>query len=108
VLHTRFDYAVSNESIDENIVIIDDYAGGLFEAHNMYLHVVEIGGIVRVDKHMFQAQLAFVSLFNRFCGIIREMIDTEIAVDAENELDDDENENDDDALSQADTVVNEE
>ena len=79
--HTHIDYHVDNNSDDENIMIINHYAGGIFEAIQLYKS--EYGEFTYRNKKHFYALLAFVSIYHKFYDDI-----TEIIKDEENEDED--------------------
>ena len=84
--HTHIDNHVDNNSDDENIMIINHYAGGIFEAIELYKS--EYGEFTYRNKTHFYALLAFVCIYRKFYHDI-----TEIIKDEENE-----NENEDEEI----------
>ena len=81
VLNIEIDNDVSNYSNEENIMIINEYAGGLFEAIELYKE--HFDGFDYDTKQNFYAKLAYISMYHKFYDIIRNMIEDE---DEENEL----------------------
>ena len=74
VYHTIIDDETYNNSIGDNIMIINEYAGDVFEAIELYED--RIGDFERTkNKHVFYARLAFVSIYEKFYGIIENLID---------------------------------
>ena len=94
--HTYIDEKVSYNGTDDNIMIINKYAGGVFEAIKIYKD--EYGDIDTNCKHTFYAQLAYVSLYKKFYDEILDKI---------NDTDDEERDdtNDDTDYETDDTVV---
>jgi len=97
--HQHIDHIVDNNSYEENIMIINEYAGGIYEAIELYKD--EYGYFEYRGKKQFYAILAFISIYHKYYDVIRDLVESEI--DEENNYGDDE---DDDALSQASTIVN--
>lgn len=84
--HMYIDNKVSYNSTDENIMIINEYAGGIYEALKLYKD--EYGEIeITDDKHLFYAQLAFVSLYRKFYDECEERVN-DIVDDCDEEDDD--------------------
>ena len=104
--HQHIDHMVDNNSNEENIMIINEYAGGIYEAIELYKD--EYGYFEYRDKKQFYAILAFISIYHKYYEIIRDLVESEI--DEENNYnndngnDADNDDNDDDALSQASTI----
>ena len=72
--HTYIDNKVSYNGTDDNIMIINEYAGGVFEAIKLYKD--DYGEFEITDcKHNFYAQLAYVSLYKKFYDDISDAID---------------------------------
>jgi hypothetical protein len=87
VFHTEIDNEVSYNSIGNNIIIINEYAGDVFEAIQLYndnFGEFEIG----LDKHKFYAQLAFISVYEKFYGMIEDLVNN--IDDTDEDTDDDE------------------
>jgi len=60
-IHTFIDNHVSNSSIEENITIINDFAGGIYEAQQGYID--NYGEFTFDSKENFYAKLAYYSLY---------------------------------------------
>jgi hypothetical protein len=91
--HTEIDNYVSYNFTHDNILIINEYAGGVFEAIKLYENLY--GDFEIPDcKHTFYARLAFVSMYDKFYDKI---------LDKMNDTDDDTN--DDTDYETDDTVV---
>jgi len=110
--HQHIDHIVDNNSYEENIMIINEYAGGIYEAIELYK--VEYGDFEYRGKKQFYDVLAFISVFHKYFDVIRDLVESEIDENNDNGNDDgndadndDGNDNDDDVLSQASTIVNE-
>jgi len=110
--HQHIDHIVDNNSYEENIMIINEYAGGIYEAIELYK--VEYGDFEYRGKKQFYDVLAFISVFHKYFDVIRDLVESEIEENNDNGNDDgndadndDGNDNDDDVLSQASTIVNE-
>lgn len=71
--HTYIDEKISYNKTDDNIMIINKYAGGVFEAIKLYKD--EYGDIDTDCKHTFYAQLAFVSLYKKFYDDVSDAVD---------------------------------
>ncbi len=80
-LNSEIDNDVSNNSNEENIMIINEYAGGLFEA--IELCKSNYGNFDYNSKQDFYAKLAYAAMYHKFYNIIFEKV-----VEEENELDD--------------------
>ena len=110
--HQHIDHIVDNNSYEENIMIINEYTGGIYEAIELYK--VEYGDFEYRGKKQFYDVLAFISVFHKYFDVIRDLVESEIEENNDNGNDDgndadndDGNDNDDDVLSQASTIVNE-
>ena len=86
-IHTFIDNHVSNASIEENIAIINDFAGGFYEAQQGYIDTY--GEFTFDSKENFYARLAYHSL--------REILNPRVMAEWE-----------DDAISTASTVEQDE
>ena len=73
--HTHIDNEVDNNSDDENIMIINHYAGGIFEAIELYKS--EYGEFEYRNKKQFYAVLAFISIYQKFYDDIQQMVENE-------------------------------
>ena len=74
-LNSEIDNDVSNNSDEENIMIINEYAGGLFEAIELYKE--HFDGFDYDSKQNFYAKLAYISMYHKFYDIIKQQIDEE-------------------------------
>lgn len=74
IYHFEIDCQVSNNSIDENIMIINEYAGGIYEAIQLYNDNFGEFNISQ-KKFQFYAQLAFISIYEKFQDTIQELVD---------------------------------
>ena len=74
-LNSEIDNDVSNNSNEENIMIINEYTGGLFEAIEMYKE--QYDGFDYHSKQNFYAKLAYISMYHKFYDIIKEQIEEE-------------------------------
>jgi len=73
VYHSKIDDQVSNDSIEENIMIINQNAGGIYEAIQLYIdHFGEFDNTV--SKFHFHSRLAFISIYAKYKGDIEELI----------------------------------
>jgi hypothetical protein len=71
VYQSKIDDQVSNDSIEENIMIINHYAGGIYEAIQLYIdNFGEFDNTV--IKFHFHSRLAFVSIYAKFKDDIEE------------------------------------
>ena len=77
----KIDNQVSNNSNEENNMIVNEYAGGLFEAVEMYKE--QYDGFDYNSKQDFYAKLAYISIYHKFYDIIRDKIENEINEDNE-------------------------
>jgi len=106
--HQYINYDVDNNySNEENIMIINEYAGGIYEAIELYED--RFGDFEYRGKKQFYAILAIISIYNKYYDVIHDLVESEIEEndnDADDDNDDDNDDNDDDALSQASTIVN--
>jgi hypothetical protein len=74
IYHSHIDYQVSNNSIEENIMIINEYAGGIYDAIQLYND--NFGEFnYSQSKFQFYAQLAFISIYVKFQDDIQELVD---------------------------------
>jgi hypothetical protein len=74
VYHERIDYEVSTNGDKENIMIINEYADGVYEAIQLYQdHFGEFD--VSQKKSVFYGQLAFVSIYEKFYEVIENLVD---------------------------------
>jgi hypothetical protein len=74
VFHSHIDNQVSNNSIEENILIINEYAGGIYDAIQLYND--NFGEFdYSQNKFQFHAQLAFISIYHKFNDDIQEIVD---------------------------------
>ena len=99
VYHTQIDNEVSYLGNTNNIMIIDEYAGGVYEAIELYQD--RFGEFIIPDKkYSFYAQLAFISVYEKFYGVIETLVekinneetsdsDYEIETDYDSDLTDD-------------------
>jgi hypothetical protein len=92
VFHTEIDNEVSYNSIGNNIMIINEYAGDVFEAIQLYQDQFGEFDITQ-SKSQFYAQLAFISVFEKFYGMIEDLV---------NNIDDD---TDEDDKSEAEEII---
>jgi hypothetical protein len=74
IYHSHIDNQVSNNSIEENILIINEYAGGIYDAIQLYN---DNFGEFEITKNKFQfyAQLSFISIYVKFQDDIQELVD---------------------------------
>ena len=97
VYHTRIDNEVSYLGNTNNIMIIDEYAGGVYEAIELYQD--RFGEFIIPDKkYSFYAQLAFISVYEKFYGVIEtlvEKINNEETSDSDYEIETDYDSNND-------------
>ena len=73
VFYTEIDNEVSYNSINNNVMIINEYAGDVFEAIQLYQDRFDEFEITN-DKHKFYAQLAFISVYEKFYGMIEDLV----------------------------------
>ena len=73
--HTHIDNHVDNNSDDENIMIINHYAGGIFEAIELYKS--EYGEFEYRNKKQFYDVLAFTCIYQKFYDDIKQMVEDE-------------------------------
>jgi hypothetical protein len=93
--HTYIDNKISYNGTDDNIMIINKYAGGVFEAIKLYKDEYEKFEITDC-RHSFYSQLAYVSLYKKFYDTITDKInevDNDTATE-ESETDDDTDDDD--------------
>ena len=69
-IHTFIDNHVSNASNEENIAIINDFAGGIYEAQQGYIDT--FGEFLFETKEGFYAKLAFHSLREVVYPLVKE------------------------------------
>jgi hypothetical protein len=74
IYHRYIDNQVSYNSIEENILIIDHYAGGIYDAIQLYKDNFGEFDITQ-SKFQFHAQLAFISIYVKFEDDIQELVD---------------------------------
>jgi len=74
IYHSHIDNQVSNNSIEENILIINEYAGSIYDAFTLYNDNFGEFDITQ-DKPQFHAQLAFISIYVKFQDDIQELVD---------------------------------
>jgi hypothetical protein len=67
---------VDNNSNEENIMIINEYAGGIFEAIELYKD--KYGEFEYRGKKQFYAILAFISIYNKYYDVISDLVESEI------------------------------
>jgi len=101
--HQHIDHMVDNNSNEENIMIINEYAGGIYEAIELYKS--DYDEFEYRGKKQFYAILAFISIYNKYYDVIRDLVESEIEENDDGN-DADNNDDNDDALSQASTIVN--
>jgi hypothetical protein len=93
--HQHIDHIVDNNSYEENIMIINEYAGGIYEAIELYK--VEYGNFEYNGKKQFYNVLAFISIFHKYFDVIRDLVESEIEENNDDGNDNDnDNDNDDD------------
>jgi hypothetical protein len=74
VFHTDIDNQTSYNSDDENVMIIKEYAGGIYEAIELYQdHFGEFN--IPENKFKFYGQLSFISIYVKFYDTIQKEID---------------------------------
>ena len=81
--HQHIDHGIDNNSNEENIMIINEHIGGIYEAIDLYKS--EYGEFEYRDKKQFYAVLAFISIYYKYIDIISDLVKSEIE---ENEEDD--------------------
>ena len=76
LLDATLDDIVSNNTIEENKIIITDYAGDIFVAINLYNQ--HLGNVAELysDMSVFYEQLAYISLFVKLYPMIETEIET--------------------------------
>jgi len=89
--HQHIDHIVDNNSYEENIMIINEYAGGIYEAIELYKS--EYGEFEYRGKKQFYAILAFISVFHKYYEVISDLVKSE---KEENDNDDDSDDDSDD------------
>ena len=74
VYNTQIDNEVSYLGTRENLMIINEYAGGVYEAIDLYKdHFGEF--IIPDNKHSFYAQLSYISVYEKFFGVIERLVE---------------------------------
>ena len=74
VYNTQIDNEVSHLGTRENLMIINEYAGGVYEAIDLYKdHFGEF--IIPDNKHSFYAQLSYISVYEKFFGVIERLVE---------------------------------
>ena len=89
--HQHIDHIVDNNSYEENIMIINEYTGGIYEAIELYKS--EYGEFEYRGKKQFYAILAFISVFHKYYEVISDLVKSE---KEENDNDDDSDDDSDD------------
>lgn len=89
VLHQFLDNHVSNSSIQENIEIINDFAGGIYEAQQGYID--NFGEFTFNSKENFYAKLAFYSLYEVIYPLMMKNIEDDNASNTSTEEEDNDN-----------------
>jgi hypothetical protein len=74
--HQHIDNEVDNNSYEENIMIINEYAGGIYEAIELYKD--EFGEFEYRSRKQFYDILAFISIYNKYYEIISDLVESEI------------------------------
>jgi len=91
VYHNQIDNEVSYLGNTNNIMIIDEYAGGVYEAIELYQD--KFGEFIIPDKkYTFYAHLAFISVYEKFYGVIERLVEkikNEETSDSDSDLTDD-------------------
>ena len=94
VYNTQIDNEVSHLGTRENLMIINEYAGGVYEAIDLYKdHFGEF--IIPDNKHSFYAQLSYISVYEKFFGVIERLVEkinneeSETDYDSDSDLTDD-------------------
>ena len=74
VYNIKIDNEVSHLGTRENLMIINEYAGGVYEAIDLYKdHFGEF--IIPDNKHSFYAQLSYISVYEKFFGVIERLVE---------------------------------
>ena len=73
IFHTKIDETVSYAGDRDNTLIINEYAGDVFEAIKLYEDRYGDFEIPKC-KHLFYARLAFISIYEKFYEIIKDKI----------------------------------
>jgi hypothetical protein len=81
--HQHIDHEVDNNSNEENIMIINQYAGGIYEAIELYKD--EFGEFEYRSRKQFYAILAFISVYHKYYEIISDFVKSEMEEDEEEE-----------------------
>jgi hypothetical protein len=74
--HQHIDHMVDNNSYEENTMIINEYAGGIYEAIELYKD--EYGEFEYRSRKQFYAVLAFISIYHKYIEIISDLVKSEI------------------------------
>ena len=74
--YQHIDHEVDNNAYEENIMIINEYAGGIYEAIELYKD--KYGEFEYRSKKQFYAILALISIYNKYYEIIRDLVESEI------------------------------
>jgi hypothetical protein len=74
VFHTRIDNETSYNSNEDNIMIINEYAGSIFDAIQLYKSIYGVFEIPD-DKSKFYAQLAFISIYDKFYEVVDKLVE---------------------------------
>jgi hypothetical protein len=81
--HQHIDNEVDNNSYEENIMIINEYAGGIYEAIELYKD--EFGEFEYRSRKQFYDILAFISIYNKYYDVISDLVKSEMEEDEEEE-----------------------
>jgi len=74
IYHSHIDDQVSYNSIEENIMVINHYTGGIYDAIQLYND--NFGEFdYSQNKFQFHSQLAFISIYVKFQDDIQELVD---------------------------------
>jgi hypothetical protein len=74
--HLHINHIVDNNSNEENIMIINHYAGGIYEAIELYKDKYE--EFSYHSKQQFYALLAFISIYNKYYDVISDLVKSEM------------------------------
>jgi hypothetical protein len=74
VFHTRIDNETSNNSNEDNIMIINEYAGSIYDAIQLYQNIYGVFEIPD-NKWKFYAQLAFISIYDKFYEVVDKLVE---------------------------------
>lgn len=95
IYHLQIENEVSYLSFQNNIMIIDEYAGCVYEAINLYKdHFGEF--IIPDNKHSFYAQLSYISVYEKFFGVIERLVEKIKDEDSDSDYEIDTDDTDDD------------